>query len=60
MTNSVVSPCVRKCCLDDEDVCVGCGRNIDEICRWTQYDDSERDALMVIAKQRLDDFKKVS
>ena len=29
-----VSPCVRKCTLDDDDICVGCFRHIDEICAW--------------------------
>lgn len=30
----VVSPCVSKCCLDDEDICVGCFRSMDEILAW--------------------------
>ena len=28
------SPCVRNCCLDDDDVCMGCFRTIREICDW--------------------------
>ena len=30
----VVSPCVRNCCLNDEEVCLGCYRHIDEIVSW--------------------------
>ncbi|HJQ18170.1 MAG TPA: DUF1289 domain-containing protein [Allosphingosinicella sp.] len=30
----VSSPCVRKCTLDLEDICVGCGRTLDEILEW--------------------------
>ncbi|MEB5521801.1 DUF1289 domain-containing protein, partial [Vibrio cholerae] len=25
-TCSYKSPCVRHCCLDDKDICIGCGR----------------------------------
>nr|WP_254619459.1 DUF1289 domain-containing protein [Vibrio metschnikovii] len=31
-TCSYKSPCVRHCCLDDKDICIGCGRTLDEIC----------------------------
>ncbi len=30
----VVSPCVRNCCLNDEELCLGCYRHIDEIVGW--------------------------
>ena len=38
----VVSPCVRNCCLDERDVCLGCGRSLDEIRIWSEADDAER------------------
>ena len=38
----VASPCVRNCCLDERDVCLGCGRSLDEIRAWSEADDSER------------------
>jgi predicted Fe-S protein YdhL (DUF1289 family) len=41
MNDPVVSPCVRVCCLDDDNVCIGCGRTLDEIRRWS--DMPERD-----------------
>lgn len=28
------SPCVRRCTLDPDDLCVGCGRTLDEILEW--------------------------
>ena len=42
----VESPCVRKCTLDDEDICVGCFRSIDEICAWSSASDDERRAIL--------------
>ena len=30
----VPSPCVDICALDEEDICIGCGRTADEIVDW--------------------------
>ncbi|MGC8383915.1 DUF1289 domain-containing protein [Pseudomonas aeruginosa] len=38
----MASPCRRLCCLDDADVCVGCGRSLAEIREWGKADDSRR------------------
>lgn len=31
---TVKSPCVRNCCLGEDDICLGCFRTIDEITSW--------------------------
>ncbi len=31
------SPCVSICTVDDDDVCLGCGRTLDEITQWSGY-----------------------
>jgi len=37
------SPCNRICTLDPASGrCLGCGRSLDEITRWTQMTDAER------------------
>ncbi|HGP5625183.1 TPA: DUF1289 domain-containing protein, partial [Vibrio cholerae O1] len=41
-TCSYKSPCVRHCCLDDKDICIGCGRTLDEICCWSSATNSEK------------------
>lgn len=46
------SPCVRNCCLDEDDVCIGCGRTIEEIIRWGDADNSERLQILEAAKKR--------
>jgi predicted Fe-S protein YdhL (DUF1289 family) len=39
----IESPCNRVCTLDPvSGLCLGCGRSLDEIMRWTQMTDSER------------------
>ena len=46
------SPCVRNCCLDEADVCIGCGRHVQEILRWSQADAAEREAIVQRAEAR--------
>ncbi len=48
------SPCVRNCCLDDADVCIGCGRHLQEILRWGQAGVAEREAILARAAARRD------
>jgi len=48
----VASPCVSLCCLDEEDVCMGCFRHIDEITGWHGMNDDQRRELLVVLEQR--------
>nr|WP_262965676.1 DUF1289 domain-containing protein [Methylobacter psychrophilus] len=50
----ISSPCIRKCCLNDEDICMGCFRSLNEIIRWTQVDEKTRRHFMdnVESRQR--------
>nr|WP_240309026.1 DUF1289 domain-containing protein [Vibrio cholerae] len=46
-TCSYKSPCVRHCCLDDKDICIGCGRTFDEICRWSSATNGEKQEILI-------------
>lgn len=46
------SPCVRQCCLDDDAVCLGCGRHIDEITAWHGADAAARRVILERAAAR--------
>ncbi|MGZ8266817.1 MAG: DUF1289 domain-containing protein [Burkholderiales bacterium] len=48
----VSTPCVRICCLDPDDVCVGCYRSLSEICAWAEANDSERLAILARCERR--------
>ncbi len=48
----VESPCTNVCTLDDDDICLGCYRNIDEICAWRAADETERRAILERAVAR--------
>jgi uncharacterized protein len=42
----VESPCNRRCTLDDDDVCMGCARTLDEIVGWWGMTDDQRRAVL--------------
>lgn len=48
----VASPCVSICALDEEDVCIGCQRNVAEISRWSRMDNAERRQVLARCHQR--------
>lgn len=50
--SAVASPCVRNCCLDDQDICLGCFRSLAEIVGWGGADDLERRAIVARAADR--------
>ena len=44
--DEVQSPCIRICVIHPEErLCVGCYRSLDEIARWSQMSDGERQAI---------------
>ncbi|WAR44729.1 DUF1289 domain-containing protein [Methylomonas rapida] len=49
---NVASPCVRNCCLNDENICLGCFRSLEEICQWSQAGDIARRQVLRNAEQR--------
>lgn len=47
------SPCRKFCELDNNDICKGCHRHINEINKWYIMSDDQRDKIMSrIAKER--------
>ena len=48
------SPCVKVCKLQEQGMCVGCGRMQHEIEDWAIYTDERREKIMQYAQVRLD------
>ncbi len=46
------SPCVRNCCLNDEDICLGCFRSLDEIVAWSAASADEKRATLARCRSR--------
>ena len=51
----IKSPCVSICCLDDDDICLGCFRSCDEICKWGAMSNDERKDVMKKVAEREQD-----
>jgi predicted Fe-S protein YdhL (DUF1289 family) len=50
----IATPCVKICTLDARaGLCLGCGRTVDEITRWTLMNASERARVMADLPARL-------
>ncbi|MGK2914393.1 MAG: DUF1289 domain-containing protein [Porticoccaceae bacterium] len=48
----IPSPCVRNCCLDTDDTCLGCFRSLQEILRWSAADNQGRTLILESAERR--------
>jgi len=50
--DNVQSPCIRNCCLNNDDICVGCFRHLDEITGWQNSSEVEKQKILQDCKQR--------
>jgi predicted Fe-S protein YdhL (DUF1289 family) len=49
----VKSPCVKVCQMDpSRNLCLGCKRTLDEIARWANMNDAERDRILAELPRR--------
>ena len=48
----LASPCVRNCCLDDDNVCIGCGRALHEIVAWGTASDADKTQILARSRER--------
>jgi hypothetical protein len=50
----IESPCIKVCTLEARSgLCLGCGRTIDEIARWSSMNDAERARVIAELPARL-------
>ena len=45
-------PCVRNCCLNEEDICLGCFRSLSEILSWHDLSEEEKITALAVCKER--------
>lgn len=55
--SKTLSPCIRNCCLDTNDVCLGCGRHVDEIVGWSSFTDAQKRQILDRCVQRVHSIK---
>jgi len=49
---AVPSPCISTCRLDEQKVCIGCFRHVEDIREWRAADDNRRREIVAGAEQR--------
>jgi predicted Fe-S protein YdhL (DUF1289 family) len=53
-SNMIESPCIKVCTMDGASgLCIGCGRTLDEIARWSSLGRAERRSIMRGLRERL-------
>ena len=59
--HQIQSPCVQKCCLDLDDICLGCRRHINEITGWhTATNAQKQEILQNVSKRKAMDKQAVT
>jgi len=48
----LASPCIRNCCLDEDNVCMGCGRTLGEIVAWGGANEADKAAILARSRER--------
>lgn len=56
---TIEKPCIRECCLTQEDVCVGCFRTLDNMRIWHKASQEEKKEMLDKAKQRKKDISQL-
>lgn len=58
MNSKVKSPCTHVCTKDENGICLGCFRSIDEIRMWYKLSDEEKLKVIETAENRRREFDK--
>ena len=45
-------PCIRRCSLNEEDICLGCFRTFDDMLRWNKASIEEKQEMLNLAEKR--------
>ncbi len=52
MQDTVKSPCISVCVLNEEDICEGCYRSVEEITEWSRLDNDAKRQVMQSVRER--------
>ena len=50
--SNINKPCIRQCCLNEEDVCLGCFRTFDDMLIWNKSNEEEKTKMLKMAEER--------
>jgi len=50
---NVITPCVGRCDLDENDICMGCYRSVAEIAGWVDKSEDEKIDIVIRCKKKI-------
>lgn len=50
--SNIKKPCIRNCCLNENDVCLGCFRTLNDMRIWYKSSDEEKREMLNLADKR--------
>jgi len=50
---NVITPCVGRCGLDENDICIGCYRSASEIDGWVDKSEDEKIDIVIRCKKKI-------
>ena len=50
---SINSPCIGLCAVNDDNICIGCYRSLQEIGTWLQLDDKSKTQILANCHDRM-------
>jgi len=57
MLVTINRPCIKKCCLNENDVCLGCFRTLDDMRCWHTSSKEEKTKILQLAELRQQEYK---
>jgi len=54
---NINKPCIRQCCLNEEDVCLGCFRTFDDMLIWNKANAEQKTKMLQMAEQRKKEYR---
>lgn len=54
LADDIPSPCVRNCCLDNAEICLGCFRSLTEILLWNRATQIQKQEILTQSRSRKD------
>jgi predicted Fe-S protein YdhL (DUF1289 family) len=50
--STIEKPCIKKCTLNEEDICMGCFRTFDDMLKWHKSSVEDKKEMLTCASER--------
>lgn len=54
--SDVHKPCIKKCCLNEEDICLGCFRSFNDMLAWNKASIQDKKEMLQKAESRRKEY----